>query len=64
MDYHCCHCGEDLDGGDIYEYFLAETANPVKALKIAAITCIPSFSFKGITTANLLKTSIMDNPMG
>jgi len=35
MDYHCSHCGEDLDGGDIYEHFLAETSNPVKALKIA-----------------------------
>ena len=32
MDYHCRHCGEDLDGGDIYEVYLAQTGDPKKAL--------------------------------
>ena len=35
MDYHCRHCGADLDGGDIYEHFLLAEGNPIEALRIA-----------------------------
>ena len=35
MDYHCRHCGVDLDGGDIYEHYLAVEGDKDRALRAA-----------------------------
>ena len=35
MDDTCQHCGENLDGGDIYEYFFTRYMNHKKALEAA-----------------------------
>ena len=35
MDGSCHHCGENLDGGDIYEYFFTRYMNHTKALEAA-----------------------------
>jgi len=36
MDYICKYCDSNLDGGDIYTYFLQEYGDSVKALKYAS----------------------------
>jgi hypothetical protein len=33
----CQTCNEDLDGGDVYEHYLAVTGNPKKAMKYAKL---------------------------
>jgi hypothetical protein len=35
MNDLCKHCGTNLDGGDIYEYFLAKCGDKNKALSFA-----------------------------
>ena len=35
MDYICQHCRANLDGGDIFEYFLVKYMNRKKALESA-----------------------------
>jgi hypothetical protein len=35
MDYHCRHCGEDLDAGDIYEVLLQRYGDPQRAFDAA-----------------------------
>lgn len=36
MEYICQHCGSDLDGGDIFKYFLLEYGDELKARETAA----------------------------
>jgi len=35
MEYLCQHCGTNLDGGDIFEHFMLEYKDRVKALASA-----------------------------
>jgi len=35
MDYTCQNCGENLDGGDIFEHFMVKYMNHAKALESA-----------------------------